>query len=126
MKRLAFLLACLAATACSHAAPAAPAVSEPLSQLRALERDAGCSSDQQCRSVALGAKSCGGPEAYMAYSTAKASAEKVQALAERYRAERQAANKASGLVSDCRYLMDPGAQCRAGSCQLRSGLIPVD
>lgn len=123
MKRLAFLLACLAATACSHAAPA---VSEPLSQLRALERDAGCSSDQQCRSVALGAKSCGGPEAYMAYSTAKMSPEKVQALAERYRQERQAANKASGLASDCRYLMDPGAQCRAGSCQLRSGAAAID
>ncbi|XLZ72504.1 hypothetical protein ABT364_11225 [Massilia sp. SR12] len=120
MKRLALLLACLAATACGHAAP------DTLSQLRALERDAACSSDQQCRSVALGAKSCGGPEAYMAYSSAKASAEKVQALAERYREERKAANKASGLASDCRYLMDPGAQCRAGSCQLRSGLIPVD
>lgn len=122
MKRLAFLLACLAASACVQAAPAA----DTLHQLRALEREAACSTDQQCRSVALGAKSCGGPEAYMAYSTAKVSPEKVQALAERYREERKAANQASGLVSDCRYLMDPGAQCRAGRCQLRSGAIPVD
>ncbi|WP_374582212.1 hypothetical protein [Pseudoduganella sp.] len=123
MKCLAFLLACLAASACSHAAPPA---SEPLAQLRALERDAACSSDQQCRSVALGAKSCGGPEAYMAYSTAKASADKVQALAERYRKEREAANKASGLVSDCRYLMDPGALCRAGRCQLGNGAAALE
>lgn len=118
MKRFAFLLACLAATAGSHAAPADSAT---LLQLRELGRDSACSSDQQCRSVALGAKSCGGPEAYLAYSTAKAGADKVPALAERYRKEREAANKVSGLASDCRYLMDPGAECRAGSCQLRTG-----
>lgn len=115
MKRMILLLACLAASACSHAAPGA---SPALAELRALGRAADCTADQQCRTVPVGAKACGGPESYLAYSTARTSPEKAKALAERYRKEREADNKASGLVSDCRYLMDPGAQCRAGTCQL--------
>lgn len=115
MKRSVFLLACLLAGACSHANPGG---SKTLSELRALGRVAECTSDQQCRTVAMGAKSCGGPEGFMVYSTVNASPEKVNALAERYRKERVAENKASGMVSDCRMLMDPGAQCKAGSCQL--------
>ena len=115
MKQLAILIACLAAcTACV----ANPGASKTLGELRALGRNPGCTADQQCKTVPVGAKSCGGPESYMAYSTASVSADKAQALAERYRKEREAENKASGLVSDCRYLMDPGASCRAGSCQL--------
>ncbi|MGW8391244.1 hypothetical protein [Pseudoduganella sp. HUAS MS19] len=117
MKRHPFLLACLLASACGHATPGA---SPALDQLRAIGRAAECTSNQQCKTIPVGAKSCGGPEAYMAYSTAKVSAEKAHALAERYRKEREAANQASGLASDCRFLMDPGAQCRAGTCQLGS------
>lgn len=115
MPRFAFLLACLAAGACSHAAPRAP---DTLAQLQALGSDAACTSDQQCRTLPLGAKACGGPESYLAYSTARTRPQRAQALAERYRKERAAANRASGLASDCRFLADPGAQCRAGSCQL--------
>jgi len=115
MKRLSLLLACLVASACGHATPGE---SGTLAELRAIGRAAACTSDQQCKTVPLGAKSCGGPESYMAYSTAKASVEKVTALAERFRKEREAENQASGLASDCRFMMDPGARCRAGTCQL--------
>lgn len=115
MKRISLLLACLVASACGHAAPGE---SSTLAELRALAGGATCTSDQQCKTVPVGAKSCGGPESYMAYSTAKVSVEKATALAERFRKEREAQNQASGLVSDCRFLMDPGARCRAGTCQL--------
>ncbi len=115
MNRIALLLACLAASACSHATPGE---SKSLSELRAIGRAAACSSDQQCKTLPVGAKSCGGPESYMAYSTASVSTEKAASLAARYRKEREAENQASGLASDCRFLMDPGAQCRSGTCQL--------
>jgi len=113
MKQFAILLACLGAAACSHATPP-----DTLSQLRAIGRDAACSSDQQCRTVPLGAKSCGGPEGYLAYSTVRNDPAKVAQLAERYREERRAANARSGMVSDCRYMADPGAVCVAGTCKL--------
>lgn len=112
MKHLAILLACLAASGSSHAHP------DTLAQLKALEA-APCSADRQCRTLPVGAKSCGGPESYLAYSTARTAPEKAAQLAQRYRSEREAENKASGRVSDCRFLADPGAQCRAGVCQLR-------
>jgi hypothetical protein len=118
MKRLAFLFACIAATACSHATP--PGASDALTQLRAIGRDATCTSDPQCRTVPVGAKACGGPQSYLAYSTAKTDPERAGELAERYRKEREAHNQASGQVSDCRFIADPGAQCRAGTCQLRN------
>jgi hypothetical protein len=121
MKRFALLLACLAA-ACSHANPGS---SKALTELRALGRVADCRSDQQCKTVPVGAKACGGPESYMAYSTERIGPGEANALAERYRKEREAENKASGAVGDCRFLMDPGAQCRAGTCQLggRNGAL---
>ncbi|KQZ43781.1 hypothetical protein [Duganella sp. Root1480D1] len=115
MNRIVLLLACLAASACSHATPGE---SKKLAELRAIGRELACTTSQQCKTVPVGAKSCGGPESYLAYSTARTSTEKANALAERYRKEREAENQASGLASDCRFLMDPGAQCRAGSCQL--------
>lgn len=115
MKRFSLLLACLLASACGHATPGG---SKALSELRAIGGAAQCTSDLQCKTMPVGAKSCGGPESYLAYSTASISVEKARTLAERYRKEREAENQASGLVSDCRFMMDPGAQCRAGSCQL--------
>lgn len=110
MKRLAVLLACLAGTACSHAAPGL------LEQIKTLAAEGSCDSSQQCRTLPLGAKSCGGPEAYLAYSTRRDAAQ-LAALAERYRKQRVAENEKSGMASDCRLMTDPGAVCRAGRCQ---------
>jgi hypothetical protein len=118
MKQFAILLACLGAAACSHANPD----TDTLSQLRAMGRDAACDSDQQCRTVPLGAKSCGGPEGYLAYSTARSDPARVAQLAERYRKQRSDANSRSGMASDCRFMADPGAACVAGKCQLGGAL----
>jgi hypothetical protein len=82
---------------------------------------AACTDSSQCRTLPLGARSCGGPEAYLPYSTANTSEAALQALGERYKQERQARNQASGMVSDCRFMVDPGAVCQAGACQLGAG-----
>jgi hypothetical protein len=55
------------------------------------------------------------------YSTVNISETALQALGERYKQERQAQNQASGMVSDCRFIPDPGAVCQASACQLRPG-----
>ncbi len=91
-----------------------------LAQMRAAVGSAACTTSSQCATVPVGARACGGPEAYLAYSSATTNAAGLQALAERYRAERKASNVASGMVSDCRLITNPGAQCVAGSCQLGS------
>lgn len=129
------LLACAACTtradgpatpqASQPAAPVgAPATSQPdtLAQIKDLIGKAECSSDSQCQILPIGARPCGGPASYLAWSTAKTSSSEIQALADRFRAEQQERNARSGMVSDCRAIAPPAAVCRAGSCQLTDAL----
>ena len=76
-----------------------------------------CSSKQQCQILPVGARPCGGPAGYLAWSNAKTTGKDLQALAERYRGEQQASNTRSGMVSDCRAIAPPAAACQAGTCQ---------
>lgn len=130
---LPLVLACAACTtdARSPSAPPQPAPvaksapsadgASTVGQIREMIGAAACTDSSQCRTLPLGARSCGGPEAYLPYSTANTSEAALQALGERYKQERQARNQASGMVSDCRFMVDPGAVCQAGACQLGAG-----
>jgi hypothetical protein len=126
------LLALAACSACSAATPdarqapratqappaAAGEAGATLARIRALVGTPDCSTDAQCHTLALGARPCGGPESYLAWSSGKTQQAELQALGERYKEERRAANAADGRASTCQYMMDPGAVCRAGTCQL--------
>ena len=126
----------MACTACTTNAGAPPDRQQPtpptatasgaaagstLEQIRAMIGNAACTDASQCRSLPVGARACGGPEAYLPYSTASLSEPALQALAARYKGEREAQNQASGMMSNCRFIPDPGAVCRAGTCQLGTG-----
>jgi len=132
---LSLLLACTACSSNAGAPPerqqlTSPAMNKPtptpaaaggtLEQIRAMIGSASCTDSSQCRTLPVGARACGGPEAYLPYSTANLSEPVLKALAERYKSEREAANEKSGMMSNCRYMADPGAVCRAGTCQLGS------
>lgn len=128
------LLACAACVACAASSthqtmpkpvPAtAPADSSAdgsattLAQIRALIGTAACTDVSQCRTVGIGARPCGGPQAYLAWSTAHTDGAALAALAEKFKLEREAANAASGELSTCQFFPDPGASCHAGTCQL--------
>jgi hypothetical protein len=118
------LLILLGCSACSIGAadPAAkPAESgDLLPQIRELVGTAACSDSSQCHALALGARACGGPQSYLPWSSAKTDGTALRALGQRYQEQQRAQNAASGLVSDCRFIPDPGAQCRAGTCQLNT------
>src|SRR5690242_8887820 len=120
--RILILLLLAGCAACTTAAPQAPqtrtappagAQSDTLARIRALVGTPTCSSDAQCHSLPLGSRACGGPESYLMWSSAATSQAEIQALGERYKEERRAANTASGRVSTCQFLVDPGAVCRA-------------
>ncbi|HEV7814274.1 MAG TPA: hypothetical protein VGP06_04140 [Janthinobacterium sp.] len=80
----------------------------------------------------MGAKACGGPEFYLAWSdSGPVTAQELHALAARYADARRAANRAgSAMASDCRIIADPGAMCvkpaadaadtSSGKCILRA------
>lgn len=118
------LLACAALASCAQTPRAsAPAASEPESarlarELRSAIGSATCSADAQCRTVAVGAKACGGPAGYLAWSSQNTDAEKVQALAAKQADAQRREVEASGLRSNCAFVADPGAVCTAGRCEL--------
>lgn len=118
---LAATLACAALASCAQTPPA-PAASEPESarlgrELRTLIGPARCSTDAQCRTVPVGAKACGGPAGYWAWSTQDTDADALKALATRQADAHRREVEASGLRSNCAMAADPGAACVAGRCE---------
>ncbi|HUG22334.1 hypothetical protein [Piscinibacter sp.] len=88
--------------------------------IRALIGDAACSSDAQCRTIGVGAKACGGPQSYLAWSTARTDEGALRAAAEQQASTRRDDMARSGIVSTCSIVPDPGAICSAGVCRLRA------
>jgi hypothetical protein len=119
MRSVIFLsLFLLAGCAAASRLDAAATPAQTLQQIRTLIGNPACTDTSQCRSLPLGARACGGPQGYLAWSTAQTDGAAVTALAERYKAQRQVEIKEKGEMSDCRFLSDPGATCVAGTCQL--------
>lgn len=118
---LATTLAGLALASCAQTPPTAAPEAESVRlgrELRTLIGPAACSSDAQCRTVPVGAKACGGPAGYWAWSTQNTDAEALKALAARQADAHRHEIEASGLRSNCAMAVDPGAACVAGRCQL--------
>ena len=121
-----FLL--LADSACGSAptqndAPPAPGNASLLAQIQAEVGAAACDSTQQCHTLAIGAKACGGPERYLAWSSKEHDGKKLKALAQAQAEASRKQQQADGMMSTCAIVTDPGATCEAGRCVLqKSGL----
>ena len=120
-------LVLLAATACSSPsakdAPPAPGNAGLLAQIQAEVGTAACDSTQQCQTIAIGAKACGGPERYLAWSSKDNDGKKLKALAQAQAEASRKQQQADGMMSTCSIVTDPGATCEAGRCVLqKSGL----
>lgn len=109
--------------ACAQPAPPPPPASAPAADSQTLYRqirdeigEPTCSSTAQCRSSPVGQKACGGPEAYVVWSTAVSDGTRLRQLIDAYTRARQSDNQRSGLVSNCAMVNDPGARCEAGRC----------
>lgn len=124
---LILLLACSACNASRPGAPSAPVMpaQTPLAQIHALIGSAACTESAQCKTLAIGASACGGPDSYLAYSTATTAAKPLQALAMRHAQQRNAELMKPGEASPCQFIVDPGAQCRAGTCVLNASPTPA-
>ena len=77
---------------------------------------ASCTTDAQCAVIPIGQKACGGPAAYLAYSTQGTDLPALKRLATRHTDASKEFNKTSGRMSDCMVLAEPAAVCRAGRC----------
>jgi hypothetical protein len=107
-----------------QASTAASAPSAPTDDLAAanarleatLNNASACTADTECHSVAVGAKACGGPTGYRAYSSKTVSTASVEAQAQHQRDLAAEAARASHQVSPCFMLADPGAHCEQHKC----------
>lgn len=114
-----------AAGGCTSAQPDRPSAADTSAreQIRQLVGDGQCKKDADCRTLAIGQKACGGPEAYLAWSTANTDEQALVAAAQRYAKERRLQlDKPGALMSNCALVSDPGAHCVAeGRAALPSG-----
>ena len=90
-----------------------------LDQMRQAIGDAPCSSDAQCRTVPVGAKACGGPAAWWAWSQAHSDGAQLQAWSRQLDRLQRKRFEATGEQSTCQVVPDPGAACVAQRCVLR-------
>jgi hypothetical protein len=107
--------------ASSPSGAAAGDLTAATSRVNALIGDAACDSSSQCRTIGRGAKACGGPGSYAAWSVKVTDANALQAAV---RQEQQAAEgvlAGSGRVSNCMVQADPGARCEQRRCVTGSG-----
>ena len=96
---------------------------EDLAELTALQEeielliDSGiCSENASCNYIAFGSKACGGPKAYLVYSTSIDTV-LLQQNAATYNALENAYNKKWEIISDCAYLLPPNeVTCINGKC----------
>lgn len=102
-------------------AATAPAAQGLMQQIKAEIGDAACDSSQQCRSLPVGQRACGGPEAFLPYSTKRSDAAKLVRMASEDSAARKEQITRSGMISTCQAILDPGATCSAGRCVAASG-----
>ncbi len=77
--------------------------------------DARCTRDDECRIVGIGARACGGPEAYRAWSTAVTDGAALQAIVDRDAATRREQLSRMGIAQTCDVLPVPGVRCVAPS-----------
>ena len=98
-----------------------------MASVQALIGDAACSADAQCATIGVGAKACGGPEAYVAWSTTRTDPQALRTAVQRQADAVRSEQAAKGMVSTCSMARDPGAFCDigpaasgvAGTCRLR-------
>lgn len=91
----------------------------PLLRLKAEIGEARCVQDAQCRTVAVGAKACGGPEFYLPWSLIEGKADKIAALAKQYTDARVEQIKQTGEQSTCQFVADPSVVCKQKKCVLQ-------
>jgi hypothetical protein len=109
------LAAVVSGCAAADADRNANAGESPLKEVRQLVGLAACESDSDCRTIAVGDKACGGPEAYVAWSIRHTDAQALALAATRYTQARRTQNEQpTGRVSNCAWVSDPGAHCAAG------------
>ena len=113
--RLGALLVCLAASAGPSAHP--QPVEKAWSAVEALVGTPRCRVDADCKAIGVGARACGGPERYLAWSTRSTDGARLAAAVARHARLREAADAKAGLASTCVVAEEPAVRCQRDAGQ---------
>jgi hypothetical protein len=107
--------------ACASASDRPATEAALLAAIEAEIGQAACAADAQCRTLPIGARACGGPERWLAWSDAASRGDRLTVLSDKLSAVVQARHERTGQMSTCVVVPDPGAVCRAGRCVIGGG-----
>lgn len=72
---------------------------------------------EQCESIALGVKPCGGPSEYLVFSTEMTDSQVLKALVDRYNECDRSRNDRLGLASGCDMVEAPTLVLKGNRCE---------
>lgn len=108
----------IAATAAGVGPSGAPAtVDQAWVAVEALVGTPRCRTDSDCRSIGVGARACGGPETYLAWSNQVTHQAALESAVARHAALRRAADAKAGMESPCVVAEAPAVHCRKAGGQ---------
>ncbi|MDH4389853.1 MAG: hypothetical protein QE285_00345 [Aquabacterium sp.] len=84
---------------------------------------AACQQQADCRTLPLGAKACGGPVRWVAWSASQSDGVQLRAWADELAALQRQRQAVEGQMSNCSIVADAGAVCRAGQCVLAQAAL---
>jgi hypothetical protein len=96
------------------------ALKDVRSEIVSLIGEPRCANLVHCRVLALGARPCGGPSEYLAFSSLTAKREILEAKAYEYSFLEEEVNRSKAAVGSCEVLPPPHATCVDGRCTLSS------
>ena len=107
--------------ACSKEKTLAPTVDDQkLEQLgkeiQEFAKNKACSNEDDCRTMAMGSKACGGPSSYIIYALSRTNEKQLAEKVKQYTDFQKELNIKYNRASDCLFLSPPTVDCLNGVC----------
>ena len=96
----------------SDTLPASDMPRQRTEQIARMIGSAACDADSQCRVIGIGARACGGPQSYAAWSAAHTDPAALQHLVEFDARAQRKELEAKGVEAPCVVLPVPGVRCQ--------------
>jgi uncharacterized phage infection (PIP) family protein YhgE len=85
-------------------------------KLKALIADPQCDTTEQCKTLPVGSRACGGPSSFVVYSDKTADESELTALSAKITEYERNLNAKNDMASICQHLSAPVTQCIENTC----------
>lgn len=87
-------------------------------EIEEFAKNKSCSGDD-CRTMPMGAKACGGPEKYLIYALSKVDEKQLIEKVKVYTDLQKKINTETNKISDCSLIVAPTVNCLNGTCTVK-------